>query len=173
MHLDSEGRTPALLSERISNMTEFTSKLNAVLTEAYHNVLLAEETKRKYSSGNFTFRDRNAVTFIMGFKNGTNISSVADYLKISRPSATMTIKKLEKHGLVERKVDPTNHRNILVKVTRKGRIYARYQLKYSEDMARALSEDLTPEEQDALYSGLCKLNQFFADSTRESEKKHK
>ena len=154
-------------------MDDFTSKLNAVLTEAYHNALLAEETKRKYSSGNFTFRDRNAVTFIMGFRNGTNISSVADYLKISRPSATMTIKKLEKIGLVERKVDPSNHRNTIVKVTRKGRIYARYQQKYSEEMARALSEDLTPEEQEALYAGLCKLNQFFADSIKESNAKHK
>lgn len=154
-------------------MTEFTSKLNAILTEAYHNTLLAEETKRKYSSGNFTFRDRNAVTFIMGFRNGTNISSVADYLKISRPSATMTIKKLEKNGLVERKVDPSNHRNIIVKVTRKGRIYARYQLKYSEEMAKALSDNLTPEEEEALYSGLCKLNQFFADTIKESEEKHK
>lgn len=154
-------------------MDDYTSKLNAILTEAYHNALLAEETKRKYSSGNFTFRDRNAVTFIMGFRNGTNISSVADFLKISRPSATMTIKKLEKNGLVERKVDPSNHRNAIVKVTRKGRIYARYQQKYSEEMARALSEELTPEQQEALYEGLCKLNQFFTDSIQESNAKHK
>lgn len=154
-------------------MTDYSSKLRAILTEVYHNALLAEETKRKYSSGNFTFRDRNAVTFIMGFKNGTNISSVADYLKISRPSATMTIKKLEKNGLVERKVDPSNHRNAIVKVTRKGRIYARYQQNYSEEMATALSEDLTPEERDALYEGLCKLNQFFAATIEASEEKHK
>ena len=154
-------------------MSDYNSKLNAVLTEAYHNALLAEETKRKYSSGNFTFRDRNAVTFIMGFRNGTNISSVADFLKISRPSATMTIKKLEKNGLVERKVDPSNHRNTIVKVTRKGWIYARYQQKYSEEMAKALCEDLSPEEMDSLYEGLCKLNQFFADTIRESNMKHK
>ena len=154
-------------------MTDYSSKLRAILTEAYHNALLAEETKRKYSSGNFTFRDRNAVTFIMGFRNGTNVSSVADYLKISRPSATMTIKKLEKNGLVERKVDPANHRNTIVKVTRKGRIYARYQQNYSEEMATALSEDLTPEERDALYEGLCKLNQFFAATIEASEEKHK
>lgn len=154
-------------------MSDYNSKLNAVLTDAYHNALLAEETKRKYSSGNFTFRDRNAVTFIMGFRNGTNISSVADFLKISRPSATMTIKKLEKNGLVERKVDPSNHRNTIVKVTRKGRIYARYQQKYSEEMAKTLSENLSPEEMDALYEGLCKLNQFFADTIKESNMKHK
>lgn len=154
-------------------MNDYTNKLSAILTEAYHNTLLAEETKRKYSSGNFTFRDRNAVTFILGFKEGTNISSVADYLKISRPSATMTIKKLEKNGLVERKVDPSNHRNAIVKVTRKGRIYARYQQTYIEEMATALSEDLTPEEEKALYEGLRKLNKFFADSIEESNAKHK
>ena len=85
----------------------------------------------------------------------------------------MTIKKLEKNGLVERKVDPSNHRNTIVKVTRKGRIYARYQQNYSEEMAKALSENLSPEERDALYEGLCKLNQFFADTIKESNMKHR
>ena len=154
-------------------MTEYNSKLSDILTEAYHNALLAEETKRKYSSGNFTFRDRNAVTFISSFKNGTNISSVADYLKITRPSATMTIKKLEKYGLVERKVDPSNHRNAIVKVTRKGRLFARYQMAYIEDMADALSETLSDEEKKALYDGLFKLNEFFVKSVEESNEKHK
>ena len=154
-------------------MTEYNSKLSDILTEAYHNALLAEETKRKYSSGNFTFRDRNAVTFISGFKNGTNISSVADYLKITRPSATMTIKKLEKYELVERKVDPSNHRNAIVKVTRKGRLFARYQKAYIEDMADALSETLSDEEKKALYDGLFKLNEFFVKSVEESNEKHR
>ena len=154
-------------------MSDYTSKLSAILTEAYHNALLAEETKRKYSIGNFTFRDRNAVTFILGFRNGTNISSVADYLKITRPSATMTIKKLEKNGLVERKVDPSNHRNAIVKVTRKGRIYARYQQTYIEEMAETLGEDMSEEEKEALLSGLRKLNQFFADTIEKSNEKHK
>ena len=70
-------------------------------------------------------------------------------------------------------MDPSNHRNAIVKVTRKGRIYARYQQNYSEEMAKALSEDLSPEERDALYEGLCKLNQFFSDTIKESNMKHK
>lgn len=154
-------------------MDEYTTKLSNIITDVYHNVLLTEETKRKYSSARLTFRDRNAVTYILGFKGGTNISSVADYLKITRPSATILIKKLEKHGLVERKIDSTNNRNTIVKVTRKGRLFARYQQSYSEQMADAISEDLTDEEIKALYKGLCRLNQFFSDSIKDSNRRHK
>ena len=44
---------------------------------------------------------------------------------------------------------------------------------YSEEMAKALSEDLSPEEKDALYEGLVKLNQFFVETIKESNNKHK
>lgn len=154
-------------------MDDFSRDFNRILTDAYHNALLMEETKRKYSSAGFTFRDRNAVSFLMRFENGTNISNVADYLKISRPSTTTLIKKLEKHGLVERVADPKDDRSTIVKITRKGRLFAMYQTRYRERMAAKVSHELTDEEKEVLYRGLCKLNQFFIDSIEESEEIHK
>ena len=147
--------------------------INRIMTDAYHNVLLMEETKRKYSSAAFTFRDRNAVFFLMKFEDGINISEVADHLKISRPSTTTLIKKLEKHGLVERVPDPKNDRGTLVRVTRKGEQFARYQKRYRDRMASKVSEELTEEEKKILCRGLNKLNQFFVESINESEEKHK
>lgn len=153
-------------------MDEFTKKLQDVLTAEYHNVLLMEETKRKYSSAGFTFRDRNAVAFIRSFKNGTLISNVADYLKISRPSASVLIKKLEKHGLVERKVSPKNNRNTIVQVTRKGRLFARYQQSFYERIAEEMCSALTKEELEALHKGMSKLNEVFVNSIEESNRIH-
>ena len=154
-------------------MKDFKSDINSILTDAYHNVMLMEETKRKYSSAAFTFRDRNAVFYLMNFEKGTNISDVAKHLKISRPSTTTLIKKLEKYGLVERVSDPDNDRSTIVRVTRKGEQYARAQKRYRDRMAVRVSEELTEEEKEILYRGLCKLNQFFVESINESEDKHK
>lgn len=154
-------------------MEDFNKKFNAVLAETYHNILLAEETKRKYSNAGFTFRDRNAITFLMRFENGTNISSVAEFLKISRPSTTTLIKKLEEHGFISRAKEPTNERSTIVKLTRKGRLFAIYQSRYRSRLAERVCEGMTEEEQEVLYNSYCRLNQFFADSIKEAEDIHK
>ena len=153
-------------------MQGFSKKFNSILVETYHNMLLTEETKRKYSHAGLTFRDRNTVSFLMKFPDGRKISDVADYLKISRPSATVLVKKLEKHGLVERTIPPENERSTIVKCTRKGRLFSMYQQRYRQRLAEQISDGLTEEEKEALYKGFCKLNEFFVDSINESKKIH-
>ena len=59
-------------------MKDFSSQFNKIIVEAYHNLLLMEETKRKYSSASFSFRDRNAVDFLLRNPEGTRISDLAD-----------------------------------------------------------------------------------------------
>ena len=154
-------------------MNDFSQKLNRIIAESYHNALLMEETKRKYSKASFSFRDRNAIAYLLRYENGRTIGDVADYLKISRPSATTLIKKLEKHGLISRHSDPGNDRNTVVMVTRKGRMFASYQAQYREEMARAMCEDFSDEEKEVIYRSFCKLNDFFTDSIQSSIDKHR
>lgn len=153
-------------------MKDFSQSFNGILAETYHNALLMEETKRKYSNGGFSFRDRNAVSFLRRYPDGIKISDVADYLKISRPSTTTLIKKLEKYGLVEKIAQPRNDRNTLVRLTRKGRLFSTYQRRYRERMASKISDGLSDDEMRVLYEGFCKLNQLFIDSINESEEIH-
>lgn len=154
-------------------MKDFSRSFNSILAETYHNALLMEETKKKYSRGSFSFRDRNAISFLTRYPGGIKISDVADYLKISRPSATTLIKKLEKYGLVEKIQQPKNERNTLVRLTRRGRLFATFQRRYRERLADKISEGLSDDEMRVLYEGFCKLNQLFVDSVNESEDIHK
>lgn len=154
-------------------MNDFSQKLNRIIAESYHNALLMEETKRKYSKASFSFRDRNAIAYLLRYEKGRTIGDVADYLKISRPSATTLIKKLEKHGLISRHADPGNDRNTMVTVTRKGRMFASYQTQYREEMARAMCEGFSEDEKEVIYRGFCKLNDFFTDSIRSSIDRHR
>lgn len=154
-------------------MKDFNLKFNKILAETYHNMLLTEETKRKYSSASFSFRDRNAISYIIRSEKGVIISDIADYLKISRPSTTALIKKLEKYGLVKRTAESGDDRATIIKVTRKGRMFASYQNRFRERLALKVSEDFTDEEKEVLYRGFCKLNEFFDDTIRETLEIHK
>ncbi len=46
-------------------MKDFNTNFNRILVETYHHMLMTEETKRKYSSASFSFRDRNAIAYLM------------------------------------------------------------------------------------------------------------
>ena len=154
-------------------MDDFSQRFNNIIAETYHNALLMEETKRKYSKASFSFRDRNAIAYLLRYEKGRTIGQVADYLKISRPSATTLIKKLEKHGLITRHTEPGNDRSTVVTVTRKGRMFSSYQRRYREMMAESVCAGFSEEEKEVLYRGFCQLNDFFNASIHASVEKHK
>ena len=153
-------------------MDNFEKQFNEIIIEVYHNILLMEETKRKYSKASFSFRDRNAVTYLSRFEDGKTISEVANYLRISRPSATVLIKKLDKYGLVEKHTEPGNERNTIVMLTKKGKMFAAFQHRYRKRLTEAVCEGLDADEQDALYKGLDMLNDFFNSTIDEMEVLH-
>ena len=154
-------------------MNDFSQKFNGIIAEAYHNVLLMEETKRKYSKASFSFRDRNAIAYLLRYENGRTVSELADYLKISRPSASLLVKKLVKNGLVRRYPEPGNERNTMVAITRKGRMFSAYQRQYRELLAERVCEGMTEEEKEVLYRGFCQLNEFFIESINDTLDHHK
>ncbi len=154
-------------------MKDFSNQFNKIMVEAYHNLLLMEETKRKYSSGRFSFRDRNAIAFLMRNPGETKISDLADYLKISRPSATTLVKKLEKYGLLQRVPKPGDSKVTLLKLTGKGKRYSSYHKRYTDRLTEGLDKEFTDEEKEILYRGFCRLNDFFIESINESNEKHK
>ncbi len=140
---------------------------NAVLVRAYHNVLLMEETKRKYSRTTTSFRGRNAMEFIYDAadegKGCRTQGQIAEYLKISRPSCTTLLDKLEELGYVERRKGSTDERSVDVYLTRKGRLVTVYQATHRNDMINAILGEFTPDEQKAILRGFERMNEVFED----------
>ena len=128
-------------------MDDFTAQFNNILVRAYHNVLLMEETKRKYSRTTTSFRGRNAMEFLYRSENGEKkISEMADYLKISR-----------------RKTGREDERSTIVSLTRKGRLVTALQTSHRDNAISRICEEFTDEEKQVLYKGFCRLNQMFED----------
>ncbi|MDO4833559.1 MAG: MarR family transcriptional regulator [Bacillota bacterium] len=154
-------------------MKDFTKEFNSIIADAYHSLLLMEETKKKYSNAGFSFRDRNTITYLRRHGEGVKISDIAEYLKISRPSATSLVKKLERNGLVEKVTDAKNERNTLVSLTRKGRLFHVFQKRYRDRLADKVCEGFSDKEKEVLYEGFSRLNDFFLESIKEAEDIHK
>jgi DNA-binding MarR family transcriptional regulator len=79
-------------------------------------------------------------TFVLGTAEP---SQLADILRISRPTATSTIDKLERDGFLVRRQDPSNRRRTLVTLTDRGnqavKAAAPMQLKLESQMASGLT----------------------------------
>ncbi|MBQ3921496.1 MAG: MarR family transcriptional regulator [Firmicutes bacterium] len=146
---------------------------NSVLTRAYHNVLLLEETKRKYSRTTTSFRGRNAMEYIYAAaeegKGSRTQHEIADYLKISRPSCTELINKLEALGYVERRKNLQDERSVEIALTRKGRLVTVVQSAHRNRMIDQVISEFSPEEQETIYNGFVRLNEVFEECIRTLE----
>ena len=153
--------------------------LNGVLVRAYHNVLLLEETKRKYSRTTTSFRGRNAMEFIYEAadegKGSRTPGEIAEYLKITRPSCTTLLEKLESLGYVERRKSHVDERQSDVFLTRKGRLVTVYQSTHRNKMIDATLREFSPKEQEIIYRGFLKLNEVFEEciDTLQNSASHK
>ncbi|MCQ2554559.1 MAG: winged helix DNA-binding protein [Clostridia bacterium] len=149
-------------------MTYDNSKFNSIVATAYHNVLRLEETKRKYSRTTTSFRGRNAMELL--YETGDKkASEIADYLKITRPSATTLLKKLQELGYIEGKTDPQDERSTIISLTRKGRLVTTLQTKHRDDVLQSVLSKYTDEEKETIAKCFTELNQVFEDCAYELE----
>ena len=139
------------------------NRYNEVLTRAYLNTLLLEETKRKYSRTTTSFRGRKAMEYIYAAqedgKGSRTQGDLADFLRISRPSCTILIRKLEGLGYVYREKSGVDERSTDVFLTRKGRLVTVFQCGHRNDIIDQIMGEFPPEEQQILYKGFSRLNE--------------
>ena len=147
-------------------MDDFSSALNSILVEVYHNILRVEELSlRKDSKVNLSINEMHLIEAV-GSADGTGItiSELAEKLKIRRPSATVAVNKLEKKGYV-RKVDCENDgRVVRVYLTPEGKKIDAYHKYYHRNMVKEISDEFTDEEKICFMKAVRKLNEYFKKS---------
>ena len=151
-------------------MREFDRELNRLLVDNYHLTLQVEETQKKNTRSKLSFRDRNALEFIEAAEGGCRISDIAEFLRISKPSTTSLIKKLEGLGFVEKVSDKADERTTYARITKRGKLMCAYQRQYRNNMTEYVTKDMTEQEQQVLCEGIRKLNEFFEESIELTER---
>jgi len=141
-------------------MGQTTDEFFKTIVTSYHDVLQFEETKKKYSRTTTSFRSRNAMEWL--YKEGDkSCSEIADYLRISRPSATTMINKLEQLNYIYRYPSETDGRSDMVGLTRRGRLVTSYQVGHRDKMLSAVVSEFSQEELEIIHKGFKRLNEVF------------
>lgn len=99
----------------------------------------------------------------MGLSEENPMSVVAGRLDVTLATLNVAIGKLERKGFVERRRSETDRRQMLVKLTAKGRKAYRAHDAFHRDLITAVVEDMSPEEEQALMNALVKIQNFFAE----------
>lgn len=93
-----------------------------------------------------------------------SIGDLAVAERVRPQSMTQTIGDLEAEGLIERHPDPSDGRRILVELTEQGRQTLEADRRQREGwLARAIAEDLSPEEQQVLSRAVGLLRRLSGD----------
>ncbi|MGN0625073.1 MAG: MarR family winged helix-turn-helix transcriptional regulator [Oscillospiraceae bacterium] len=152
-------------------MDAFSTALNEVLVDTYHNILRVEEKALKKSGRiHLSIKEMHLLEAVgKGDEQGRTVSEIADAMNITRPTATVAINKLEKRGYLEKQPDDADGRTVRVTLTRSGKRIDHFHRRYHYNMVTKISESLTDAEKASLFQGIQKLNEFFKESLGEKK----
>lgn len=143
-------------------MDLFQRTLNEMLSTAYRSVNKVEECMlRRLSDGRLSLSEMRMLESIGKRKNeGMTITEIAQDLEITPPSVTAMIKRLEQKGYIVKDRSRQDGRCVHVLLTREGEraeIAHRY---FHRKMVYAITANLSQQEQDAIMTGLGRMNDF-------------
>ena len=143
-------------------MKPFEEQLNAVIVDTYRSILKVEETILKRSDKiDLSINEMHMLEAVgKGKDRRRTISELAEELNITLPSVTVAINKLMKKGYVEKVRGEEDGRIVYVSLTRMGKKIDSVHRYFHESMVRSIIRDMTEEEQQILYKGVMKLDQF-------------
>lgn len=150
-------------------MDQFSSALNEILVETYHNIQRVEEKALKKGGRiQLSIKEMHLLEAVgQGQEQGRTVSEVAKALDITRPTATVAINKLEKKGYVEKQSTDADGRVVRVKLTRLGKRIDHFHHLYHYNMVKKIVEDLDDSQRESLFRGIQKLNQYLKESAGE------
>ena len=92
---------------------------------------------------------------------GSCLSKVAEYLDVTRATASAAIDRLVQCGYVDRAADPQERRHVVLHLTDRGRQELESMRELTRNKLAALLSDLSSDQLAAIETGLALLSQVF------------
>lgn len=96
--------------------------------------------------------------WLLYYTGESTIGFLAERLRVSAPTVTGVVDRLEKHGLARRQTDATDRRVVQVVITEAGRRKLQEIHELREDLMRRLFNRMEPQDREALLRGLLALH---------------
>ncbi len=110
---------------------------------------LEEEMKEQSDLKNLTLKQLHCIEIIKQ-ENNPSLSELAEVLEITKPSMTIMIDRLAKHGYLDKVKSDQDRRSAHVHLTAKGIQASELHEKVHSEFASRLTKDLTKSETDIL-----------------------
>lgn len=114
-----------------------------------------------------TMRDRNNrpemrrgfahLLYYIYLKDGRTQLELANLTLIKTSTVSVTLRNMERAGLIVRKTDPNDFRQTRVFITEKGKELHEYERKQREELENIILEGLTKEERESLRKMLIRM----------------
>lgn len=147
-------------------MEQFEKVLNELMIEVYHNIGRLEEMTLKQAQGlNLTINEMHLIEYLgRGGPEGLTIRQLAEGQRVTSPSMTVAVQKLETKGYVQKVACEADGRVVRVRLTPGGKRVDAYHRYYHRMMVKAIIQGMTEEEKSILLSAVEKLNDYFVQS---------
>ncbi|WP_336787165.1 MarR family winged helix-turn-helix transcriptional regulator [Paenibacillus sp. MMO-177] len=96
-----------------------------------------------------------------GDEEGVKVSDLSKFLKVTSPTVTQLLNRLEEMGLIVRKEDPRDRRAVLVSLTEEGELTAKKALQGFMQRMNGLVDFLGDEDTEQLIRLLRKTTSYF------------
>lgn len=142
-------------------MDEFSSQVNDALNVIYSSVRKVEEKMLKTSVLNLTTTELDLLMTISKYGDkGCSVSEIAKDNKVTTPTVTVAIKRLEKKGFVEKLRSSEDGRMVNIVMTRMGHKANAAHRYFHERMVRAFLKNADEETRPSLLLALNDLGDF-------------
>lgn len=153
------------MEQRTSHASEHIDKetVNALLTDTFNAILHIEERSldNRLMEG-LSIAELHTICAV-GLYEQNPMNVIANRLRVTLATLTVAITKLEKKCFVERVRSEVDRRQVLVKLTPKGRKAYRAHEAFHKKLVDSVLEGLTPEEESILMHTVERVKQFFDD----------
>ena len=149
-------------------MSDFEFSLNDMLADTFNYVLKYEEEALKKSTNlPLTVTEAHILEAIGRIDQGATISEIASILRVSLPTVTVAIKKLESKGFIKKQNCKVDGRRTIVELTESGKKANRAHSVFHRKMVKNISREFSEEEKEVLLCAIKKLNHFFREKVEE------
>ena len=145
------------------------SEVNEYVVNIFNHILSIEERALAQSQfSDLTVNEMHVIEAI-SLQGASRSSDIADKLKITMGTLSVSIQNLVKKGYVERRRGEPDRRIVQLHLTKKGRLLYRLHRKFHMLMIQDTLAGMNPDEVDAVIKGLRNLDGFLIGKAQEFE----
>ena len=146
-------------------MDEAHKKLNDLLVDTFNAILKVEEQSlRQATGGGVTVTEMHALDAI-GLSQERTVSELAQKSRVTVSTMTISLKRLDRKGLIKRVRDAKDLRVVRVRLTDKGRAIAEAHRRFHRQMVAAVVQELPASDMSILLKAMENLRRFFLDES--------